>query len=236
MVIASPAVGFIAALLIFGVYCLVQAIKRSGKRAKGKHGSEGRSPEDGGRPDEHPGRLGYRVEPRPDHEESVEEQEARFRRSYRAAFDCEPCNMRPAGDLIADIEECAGVDVAKRGKHQEQFARYGKGAWMWVIVTREHIRKGRYEGWPTIEVWLDGESAGYLTPLQTSRHYFQVPEGGGVTQAHIQQDNKTGVYHMRVELPPKHDEIFLEPFIERHPVARPVPRLSAGPPPPPPSM
>ncbi|WP_033504777.1 hypothetical protein [Bifidobacterium actinocoloniiforme] len=234
LVIASPVAGIIVGLLGLGAYSLVRAVRMKGKGSKGRHDASGRTPDGEAGPGGRPGRLGYRVEPRPDHEESVEEQEARFRRSYRAAFGCEPCNARPDGCLIADVEECAGVDVAKRGEHQGQFARYGKGAWMWVLVTREHIRDGRYEGWPTIEVWLDGESAGYLTPLQTSRHYFQVPEEGGVTQAHIRQDNNTGVYHMRVELPPKHDEIFLEPFIERRPAPRRDAPTPVGPPPPPP--
>lgn len=151
----------------------------------------------------HQRRFPYRLEPPPaDHIETPEETSARFRRSYMAAYDCTPCNARPEGCLIADIADCMGVDVARRQDYQDLFAQYGEGTWMWVVVTRGFITKGQFAGLPTIEVWLDGESAGYLTCLQASRHYSQVPVDGGVTQAHIRQDKKTGRYHMRVELPP----------------------------------
>lgn len=160
--------------------------------------------------------LGFHVQPRPDdYEETPQERETRFRRSYLADMDCTPCNAKPDGMVVAEVEDCRGVDVGRRQDHQDLFARYGKGAWMWVWVTRSHVQSDPHRQWPTIEVWLDGESAGYLTPLQTSRHYLQVPEDGCVTQAHIRQDPHTGRYHMRVELPPKHMEIDLSPYIIR---------------------
>ena len=160
--------------------------------------------------------LGFHVQPRPDdYEETPQERETRFRRSYLADMDCTPCNAKPDGMVVAEVEDCRGVDVGRRQDHQDLFARYGKGAWMWVWVTRSHVQSDPHRQWPTIEVWLDGESAGCLTPLQTSRHYLQVPEDGCVTQAHIRQDPHTGRYHMRVELPPKHMEIDLSPYIIR---------------------
>ena len=137
----------------------------------------------------------------------------RARKQYMESHDCFPCNVRPEGNLIARIEECEGVDVSRRGDHQELFASFGQGAWMWVVVTRSYVDKGKYVGCPTIEVWLDGESAGYLTPLQASRHYLHVPEKGVVTQAHIRQDRVSGRYWMRVELPPAHQQIDLHPYL-----------------------
>lgn len=64
------------------------------------------------------------------------------------------------------------------------------------------IAKGKTAGLSILEVWVDGESSGYLTHKQTFLQNLQVPADGGITQAHIRQDKKTGRYHMRVELPP----------------------------------
>lgn len=198
---------------VAGIVCLALLLLVAFLTSGTKHGKHARRHEAGFQGKTNPvsrngeetsggGRFPYRLEAPPeDHIETPDETSARFRRSYMAAYDCTPCNARPEGSLIAGIDDCRGVDVARRQDHQELFARYGKGAWMWVVVTRGVIAKGRTAGMPTLEVWLDGESAGYLTYLQAARHYYQVPADGGVTQAHIRQDNKTGRYHMRVELP-----------------------------------
>ena len=201
---AYPVAGIVCLALLLIVVFLTSGTKH-GKHA-GRHGAgshEKTNPVGHVREEARGGgRFPYRLEAPPeDHIETPDETSARFRRSYMAAYDCTPCNTRPEGGLIAAIDDCKGVNVACRQDHQDLFARYGKGAWMWVVVTRGVIAKGRTAGMPTLEVWLDGESAGYLTYLQATRHYYQVPADGGVTQAHIRQDNKTGRYHMRVELP-----------------------------------
>ena len=225
----SPVIGVVLTLLLVWVLVWRRRRAHGERRPDGQPSHRGAKPmharktqgegwSDGSaRVDEekHAG-LGFHVQPRPnDHEETPQERETRFRRSYLADMDCTPCNAKPDGKVVAEVEDCRGVDVGRRQDHQDLFARYGKGVWIWVWVTRSHVQSDLHRQWPTIEVWLDGESAGCLTPLQTSRHYLQVPEDGCVTQAHICQDPHTGRYHMRVELPPKHKEIDLSPYIIR---------------------
>ncbi|MCT6839412.1 MAG: hypothetical protein M3036_17345 [Bifidobacteriales bacterium] len=203
---AYPVAGIVCLALLLLVAFLTSGTKHgkhAGRHEAGSHEKANPVSQDGEETNGG-GRFPYRLEAPPeDHVETPDETSARFRRSYMAAHDCTPCNARPEGGLIAGIDDCRGVNVARRQDHQGLFARYGKGAWMWVVVTRGVIAKGGTAGLPTLEVWLDGESAGYLTYLQAKRHYYQVPADGGVTQAHIRQDNKTGRYHMRVELPAK---------------------------------
>ena len=71
------------------------------------------------------------------------------------------------------------------------------------------IETGKYEGWPTIQIWLDGEYAGCLIVLQTSRHYRQVPPEGGVSYAHFSARSKKGTYQLGVSFPYAHAEIEL---------------------------
>ena len=225
----SPVIGVVLMLLLVWVFAwrlrrAQGAHKRHGKQShRGGKPRHSRKTQDEGSPDslvpeveKKHADLSFRVQPCSyEHEETPQERQARFRRSYLADMDCVPCNAKPDGMVIAEVKDCMGVDVGRRQDHQDLFARYGKGTWMWVWVTKGYVQSDPHRKWPTIEVWLDGESAGCLTPLQTSRHYLQVPEDGCVTQAHIRQDPHTGRYHMRVELPPKHEEIDLSPYIIR---------------------
>lgn len=79
------------------------------------------------------------------------------------------------------------------------------------------IETGKYKGWPTIQVWLDGEYAGYLTVLQTSRHYRQVTAEGGVSYAHFGARTKRGTCQLRVSFPYAHAEMELSKFVQTAP-------------------
>ena len=76
------------------------------------------------------------------------------------------------------------------------------------------IETGKYKGWPTIQIWLDGEYAGCLIVLQTSRHYRQVPPEGGVSYAHFGVRTKRGTCQLRVSFPYAHAEMELSQFAQ----------------------
>lgn len=118
-----------------------------------------------------------------------------------------PCNKRPDGDCIVEnVGSWQTVGVAGAGKHQDVFTRFPRNAEVWVTLTHGIMPSGTHAGEPVIDVWLDGEYAGYLTVLQTSRHCKQVPPQGGVSYAHFGATGGKGKLQLRVSFPYAHAE------------------------------
>lgn len=108
-------------------------------------------------------------------------------------------NDKPYGDVLPSK---GGVEIVGEEEHQDKLAEYGPGAWFWVELRRGVNPKGVHAGEPTILVFLDGEPVGWMTPLNTSRHYHQVPEQGIVALAHTKAGKTTKVkLDIRVEMP-----------------------------------
>ncbi|WP_445341656.1 3'-5' exonuclease [Bifidobacterium sp. ESL0827] len=126
-----------------------------------------------------------------------------------------PCNQRPDGQCIVEgIDKWQTVGVSGAAKHQDLFNRFSTSDEVWVRLLHGFIETGKYKGWPTIQVWLDGEYAGCLTVLQTSRHYRQVPPEGGVSYAHFGVRTKRGTCQLRVSFPYAHAEMELSQFAQ----------------------
>ncbi|WP_259465294.1 PolC-type DNA polymerase III [Bifidobacterium sp. wkB344] len=126
-----------------------------------------------------------------------------------------PCNQRPDGQCIVEgIDKWQTVGVSGAAKHQDLFNRFSTSDEVWVRLLHGFIKTGKYKGWPTIQVWLDGEYAGCLTVLQTSRHYRQVPPEGGVSYAHFGARTKRGTCQLRVSFPYAHAEMELSQFAQ----------------------
>lgn len=131
-------------------------------------------------------------------------------RRFRGRGVHRPCNQRPDGQCIVEgIDKWQTVGVSGAAKHQDLFNRFSSSDEVWVRLLHGFIKTGKYKGWPTIQVWLDGEYAGCLTVLQTSRHYCQVPPKGGVSYAHFGARTKRGTCQLRVSFPYAHAEIEL---------------------------
>lgn len=126
--------------------------------------------------------------------------------AYLNEVDTEPVNKRPS-DVEVKTMEC-GVDVSGDENHQDILRAYGYGAWLWVYVDEGRIPKGKYKGYPTYWVYLDGEKIGYISKLQMERHCDQVPSGGASMIAHIPDqtnDRKIGRFQLRLEMPFAHE-------------------------------
>lgn len=92
-------------------------------------------------------------------------------------------NARPEGRVVETIE--CGVEISGDENHQRILRKYGYDAWVWVYVVEDLIRKGKYAGYPTYWVFLDGEEIGYISKYQMERHCGQVPPEGAVMLAHV---------------------------------------------------
>ncbi len=119
-------------------------------------------------------------------------------------------NARPEGGVIETIE--CGVEISGDENHQRILKRYGYDAWVWVYVVEDLIRKGKYAGYPTYWVFLDGEEIGHITEYQMERHCGQVPPEGAVMLAHVRNrkaDKERHVWQLRLQMPEEHDPMKL---------------------------
>lgn len=115
-------------------------------------------------------------------------------------------NARPEGTVIETIE--CGVEISGDEDHQQILKRYGYDAWVWVYVMEGLIPKGKYEGYPTYWVYLDGEEIGHITEYQMERHCGQVPPGGAAMLAHVPnrvKDKERHIWQLRLQMPEEHD-------------------------------
>lgn len=119
-------------------------------------------------------------------------------------------NAQPKGTVIETVE--CGVEISGDENHQQILKRYGYDAWVWVYVVEDLIRKGKYAGYPTYWVFLDGEEIGHITEYQMERHYGQVPLEGAVMLAHVRNrkaDKERHVWQLRLQMPEEHDPVEL---------------------------
>ncbi|KFI39826.1 DNA polymerase III domain protein [Bifidobacterium actinocoloniiforme DSM 22766] len=130
-----------------------------------------------------------------------------LRASYLASENTTPRNIKPSGQ---ELEAAGSISVCGEKDHMPLLSKYGDGAWIWLTVRKGYIPKGKYKGYPTIYVSLDGEEIGYITAYQMARHYLQIPNGQSVALAHIRKKNDT--LELRLEMPRPHDPIDLTPY------------------------
>ena len=119
-------------------------------------------------------------------------------------------NARPDGRVVETIE--CGVEISGDEDHQRILKRYGYDAWVWVYVMEDRIRKGKYAGYPTYWVFLDGEEIGYISKYQMERHCGQVPPEGAVMLAHVPdrvKDKDRHIWQLRLQMPEEHDPMEL---------------------------
>lgn len=119
-------------------------------------------------------------------------------------------NARPEGTVVETIE--CGVEISGDENHQWILRKYGYDAWVWVYVVEDLIRKGKYAGYPTYWVFLDGEEIGHITKYQMERHCSQVPPEGAVMLAHVRNrkaDKERHVWQLRLQMPEEHDPVEL---------------------------
>ena len=119
-------------------------------------------------------------------------------------------NARPDGRVVDTIE--CGVEISGDEDHQRILKRYGYDAWVWVYVVEDRIRKGKYAGYPTYWVFLDGEEIGYISKYQMERHCGQVPPEGAVMLAHVPdrvKDKDRHIWQLRLQMPEAHDPMDL---------------------------
>lgn len=130
-----------------------------------------------------------------------------LRASYLANANTKPRNLKPSGQ---ELNAVGSISVSGEKDHMPLLSKYGDGAWIWLTVRKGYIPKGKYKGYPTIYVSLDGEEIGYITAYQMSRHYLQIPNEQSVALAHIRTKNDT--LELRLEMPLPHDPIDLTPY------------------------
>ncbi len=114
-------------------------------------------------------------------------------------------NAKPDGAVIETI--ACGVEISGDENHQRILRKYGYDAWVWVHVVEDLIRKGKYAGYPTYWVFLDGEEIGHITEYQMERHCGQVPTEGAVMLAHVRNrkaDRERHVWQLRLQMPEEH--------------------------------
>lgn len=126
--------------------------------------------------------------------------------SYLSQRDTKPINPQPQGKVIVTLD--CGVDINGELNHQEKLKKYGYDAWLWVFVMQGTIKKGKFAGYPTYWVYLDGEEIGHITKYQMERHYGQIPKEGAVMIAHIpnkKNDIQRRQYQLRLQMPTEHE-------------------------------
>ncbi|WEV42706.1 3'-5' exonuclease [Bifidobacterium sp. ESL0682] len=134
-----------------------------------------------------------------------------MRDSYLEFVDTTPRNIKPAG---FQLEAFGGEHVSGCYKHQQILNSYGRGAYFWVAVRKSKITTGKYTGYPTISINLDGEQIGFLSPQLMSRHYLHIPDGPVVALAHtVNASDITKKIEVRIELPEPHQPIDLAPYV-----------------------
>lgn len=121
-----------------------------------------------------------------------------YRSKYYGDQRPKPKNTKPEG---TEILNACGCEIVGEDQHQEALAKYGIDSWLWVTLRRGSIPKGKNAGQPTIIVNVDGEDVGWTTPLNTSKHYTQIPQSGCVSKGRIKKAVKSERLDLRIYLP-----------------------------------
>lgn len=135
---------------------------------------------------------------------------------YLDGMDLEPVNERPCDVEVRTLDQ--GVEVSGDENHQDSLRPYGYDAWVWVYVVEGKIPKGKYEGYPTYWVYLDGEEIGYISKYQMERHCGQVPGDGASMIAHIPdraKDREVDRLQLRLHMPFEHEPVDLSSQVVR---------------------
>lgn len=133
-----------------------------------------------------------------------------LRDNYMASHNTTPQNSKPQG--YPELEAHGGVDMVGNASNQKILTHYGKGAYFWVILKKGYIKKGKYEGYPTVNVFLNDELIGYLSPTNMGKHFNQFREESYIALAHTRNSEKDTKLKVRIELPKAHEPIDLEPY------------------------
>ena len=149
---------------------------------------------------------------------------------YLDGMDLEPVNARPTDVEVRTLEQ--GVEISGDEDHQDNLRSYGYDAWVWVYVVEGRIPKGKYEGYPTYWVYLDGEEIGCISKYQMERHCGQVPGDGASMIAHIPdraKDRDADRLQLRLQMPFEHEPVDLSAQVVRKEktksVNRPKPQI-----------
>lgn len=135
---------------------------------------------------------------------------------YLDGMDLEPVNKRPSDVEVRTFEQ--GIEVSGDENHQDSLKPYGYDAWIWAYVVEGRIPKGKYEGYPTYWVYLDGEEIGYISKYQMERHCGQVPGDGASMIAHIPdraKDREVDRLQLRLHMPFEHEPVDLSSQVVR---------------------
>ncbi|MDF7641507.1 3'-5' exonuclease [Bifidobacterium sp. ESL0784] len=148
------------------------------------------------------------------HERAYQRGRAKTRNVLRAHYledrDTDPVNDRPEG---MELEGQGGENLCDSSLHQEVLRKYPRGSYFWVSVEKDYIHRGKYKGYPTIYVFLDGEEIGFLGEPIMSKHWGQIPDGPVIARAHTSVSvDETSPYKARIELPKAHEPVNLEPY------------------------
>ncbi|WP_416174849.1 exonuclease domain-containing protein [Bifidobacterium crudilactis] len=138
------------------------------------------------------------------------------RSEYFKNHDITAQNRQPPGTVLSTVE--CGVEVSGDENHQTILGGYGYDAWLWVFVIQDFIRTGKYAGYPTYWVYLDGEEIGYISEYQMERHCGQIPPEGAVLLSHIPNrvaDINKGKWQLRLQLPFEHEPVDLSSNVKK---------------------
>lgn len=123
-----------------------------------------------------------------------------------------PRQSMPSQKVASSMSMDCGIEISGDEHHQDILRGYGYDAWLWVYVTEDRIRSGKYLGYPTYWVYLDGEEIGHISKYQMERHCGQVPADGAVMLAHIPnraKDRDKNQCQLRLQMPDEHAPVDL---------------------------
>jgi DNA polymerase III epsilon subunit-like protein len=142
-----------------------------------------------------------------------------FRSMWMEGHDMKPVNTKPSGP---EISAEGGVDINGEENHQPLLEKYGKGTWLWVSARKGRIAKGKYDGYPTVYVSLDGHEIGHISKYQMERHFNHIPDKEFIAKAHIRDKVSNTKLELRVEFPKEHLPIDLTPYVVKKVKPKPV--------------
>lgn len=133
-----------------------------------------------------------------------------MRDNYQQAHNSKPQNKQP--ENLPTIAAEGGVGMIGVSTNQQILENYGKGTYFWVVLEKAYIAKGKYQGYPTVKVFLDGEMIGYIGHSYMAKHIKQLKENRIAALAHVCDRHDDRKLKVRVEFPKEHAPIDLTPY------------------------
>lgn len=125
----------------------------------------------------------------------------------------DPVNEKPEG---AELEAHGGENLSGGSLYQKTLRKYPRGSYFWVTLVKDFIPSGKYEGYPTVFIYMDGEEIGFLGARLMAKHWGQIPDGPVMALAHTSNcADETKPYKVRLELPQAHEPVDLSPYARR---------------------